>query len=284
MEKQELDTSWFDLKNYKELEYFDLEDWHRQLIIRVFSVYDGELDIQRIKEKPIYGLFDNSDYLTNSILNFYVKSVSHSFDTKSVKSAIVKDIDDRFKNNWGKDFLDYRKKIATINEYVNNPKFFIEKHGEIDKFLFIHTLKEMDMLDTLLDSEKYSSKPLVSVNLKATNEQIISDFTHWLTEYRKIAGYPPVQKKDSTKPLKEFGCKEFKQWIDHRVLPYIDLMLVEAHEGKFLKEETLANLIFPDMDYILQSKDKLKNTVKPIANWLLSESTLKAMELQLASS
>jgi len=64
----------------------------------------------------------------------------------------------------------------------------------------------------------------------------MSDFRHWLTEYRKAIGCESKKKN--------FTDKNLSEWVQWRLLPYIDLMLVANFEKKTMTQANAAWLIF----------------------------------------
>lgn len=262
--KEELDTSWFDLKKYDKLSELDLIGWYTQLDFRKVMLYCGltkeqsEPFILRIKENPIIANYDNSSTVNyNNLLGFEESDYLYPFSSFSVKNATTLYITPECANI-------VSRPLFSQQELTNPPQNFI-----------------FSFLDTRLNNTN-KSLANVTIDLQATNEQIISDFKHWLTEYRKVADYPAIQKKDSSTPLKAFTEKERAEWVKHRILPYIDLRLIAEFEGKKIKKDTLAELIFPD-EYFSNPDEKIKKTIKPIADWLLSEATRKAIEAQLGN-
>lgn len=117
----------------------------------------------------------------------------------------------------------------------------------------------------------YENETNVTIDLTATDEQILSDFQHWLTEYRKATGY------QSNKT--NFTDKDLADWRKYQVLPYIDLTLSRDIEGKRMTQTKIASLIFNGIDDPVGAL----RTTKKKAEWLLKCETLATIEAQLSS-
>jgi hypothetical protein len=113
---------------------------------------------------------------------------------------------------------------------------------------------------------------IVGVDLGASDEQIMSDFRHWLTEYKKFTGYKS--------PKRNFTDKDLSEWVEYRILPYIDLKSVAKFEGKIITQAKMARLIFPN-EYDIDITERLRRTTKPKADWLFSYSTTSAILAQI---
>jgi hypothetical protein len=252
---QDFNTSWFDLRKYSGLEGLDLKGWHRQVSLRycmqtmdgVFSAYENQ-----IKEDPIF-----SPYSDDSQFGLWrARAERYPFETYSVQSLTAFDC------------------FCLANE---------EKLGDIWKACPAYdemkaTEKQINLVETPLDllfkqaGFFEDGMARLTIDLNATDEQIVSDFRHWLTEYRKSTGIKA--------PTNNFTEKHFKEWQQWRVLPYIDLVMMAKAEGKSLTQARIAGLIFPD-ERDIDIVDRVRRTTKPKAEWLVTEATCNAMEAQL---
>ncbi len=278
---KELDVSWFDLKKYDALAELDLSGWQRQIEIRQLISYDLEKDscydagdysaselFKRLKKNPIW-TGGTREWDIGRTLNKY------PFNTHSVYSTPAlfewfNGNEDRLHHIWE----------CCENVYSQN----------------IEDEKQEDLINTPYDlliqqagigeSGKFTN---VTVDLTATDEQILGDFKYWLSEYRKATGC------ESNK--NNFSNKDLSCWHKLRLLPYIDVILIspvmellqhlkKGNEGLVAKPMTqarIANLIFPDYQHI-DIVDKLRRTTKPKVEQLFKDKTLKAIEAQLSSS
>lgn len=258
MRSDRFDTSWFDLKKYEKLSELDLMGWCSQLEFRQYVNDHGSDDdnkdyvenwLRRIKQKPILESYVDDRQKTQQEL--------YPFNTYSVWSLSAMEA-------WGggtDSRLDYVWQACEMeNAYiptkeqarlVQTPIDFLFKANGIDKdiYMFNH----------------------VVVDLEATDAQIMRDFRHWLTEYRKAIGY------ESSK--KSFTETNLSEWMSNKLLPYIDLTLTAKLERKSITQAEIARLIFPDESNI-DLVERLRRTIKPKAEWLIKAATVAAINAQ----
>lgn len=245
----ELDTSWFDLKKYDELNNLDLLGWHCQLISRKWIDRSSTATwIEHLKEKPIFSTDNHNSYFGQKYYSRY------SFNTSSVASTTAAEFF-VINHNHLKDVLICSKVYTDeAQELVKNPlNLLCNERG--------------------LDSAGYSN--YVTVDLTVSDEQIMSDFRHWLTEYRKATGYESKEKNLTDKHLSE--------WVKYRILPYIDLNLIAQLEGKTITPTEMSKLIFGS-EYDTASLRTLRESTKPRVEWLLRETTTEIIEAQIIAT
>jgi hypothetical protein len=272
---KKLDTSWFNLKNYDKLSTLDLSGWYRQISMRNYlhflvdnkkslrGMFRGDPGPMRclielppwyedIKTNPI---FANPPHDWGAWRECHLK---HTFNTLSVMGTTPFQFwlgvnEDRLRSSdvWKYCELEHAndatpEQVALINTPINSLLNEIDSDGVDPAF--------------------------VTIDLTATDEQIMSDFRHWLTEYRKAIGYESHKKN--------FTDKNLSEWVEWRLLPYIDLMLVAKVEKKEITQNKAARLIFSD-EYEVDIVDRLRRTTKPKAEWLMSKKTQQAIKIQL---
>lgn len=269
---KELDTSWFDLKKYDELSELDLSGWHTQIETRNIILNatqidldddDNDRDLELIKKMQKNPIWRDRDGNVSFEWEPHPNLVAYPFNTYSVYSTPTIEMWFERHSEEGDDFNDTFSDIFRLCEeydYRINP----------ERDALIYT--PYDFLYQKIGIEPDEAN--VRVNLTATDEQILSDFKHWLTEYRKATGY------ESRK--NNFTDKDLACWYNSRLLPYIDLMLSAEIEGKKITDAKIASLIFPD-ERNVDIVDKLRRTVRPKADWLLRNETSKAIEAQLSA-
>lgn len=150
------------------------------------------------------------------------------------------------------------------NQYLDNE--FVESLESMSKDDKI----EADMvLNETYQNKFHKLYANITVDLNASNEQIIIDFTHWLRSYKKAIGYK-TQKTT-------FTTDNFKNWITDKLLPFIDLHLIAKLENT---ELTLA-----ESQRLLKvpNENKVQRTVRDNAGILMSIATVRAMEAELRS-
>ena len=112
----------------------------------------------------------------------------------------------------------------------------------------------------------------VLVDLAATDEQIMADFRHWLTHFRKAVG---VQA-----PAQNLTEKDFRIWIEARVLPYIDLTLWSLAHRRQVTQNVMGQALFPD-EYEADTTERIRRTTRPKAERMLREEFAHAVERQV---
>lgn len=281
-----LDTSWFDLKNYNKLNELDLRGWYCQLLMR----YHIKFFIEDEFEYQDEDLYWNEDEIEDEIKDrykfakkwlelikirpiiteddwdldlWYKKDPRYPFNTFSVEStrahdfwSVVGDCEDNeggLKNVWKCCELYDLKTTSKYHEIANTP------------------------FDVICKEKGFNiSLSNVTVDLTASDEQIMSDFRHWLTEYRKVMGYE--SKKNN------FTNRHLLEWVKYRLLPYIDLTLIAELKGKTIPQAKMANLLFGDWEEKpVNIVERLRKVTAPKAEWLLDESTLRVIEVQLSA-
>lgn len=252
---KEFDTSWFDLKNYDKLNMLDLHEWYGQISFREYLLHHNNANKSQsecIKKNPIIVTDEDRYYDGRG------RPIKYSFNTSSVESMSAYDLwenvmiqANELHDVWKccgsvlcRDATDEQKKLAYT------PWDLVAKERNVDSAVF----------------------NIVGVDLGASDEQIMNDFRHWLTEYRKFTGYES--------PKKNFTDKDLSEWVAYRVIPYIDLKIIANFEGKTIKQAKMARLIFPD-EYDIDITERLRRTTKPKADWLFSGSTITAILAQI---
>lgn len=261
---EELDTSWFDLKKYDKLNELDLDGWGLNLNIRSFMLYALNFEgrshfedllsvihqrIDKIKENPI---INNSKLLGK-------ESHKYLFNTYSVESIKAYDF-------WTHANEDFFSDVWECCE-LNDSSYLIPEQQElIDK-----------PLNVLFHERNITNKEAyIQIDLSATDEQIKSDFNHWLKEYRKFIDFKSNKRN--------FTDTDLLQWIEYRILPYIDLTLIAKIEKKTITQAKIARLIYPNnYDTDIDITERLRRIIKPKADWLLKEETIKAINIQVQS-
>jgi len=267
----ELDVSWFDLKKYEFVAELDLNGWYHQIEVRnnIFRCIskgiadDFILDIMSgLQKNPAWGLgYGLADFGWDAspVLSSYPFNTFSVFSTPALYVWMNRDAEESLSLG---DILDKCKKYLS----------------DSDDFIHIHSAQDDSVCtpyDFLINQDNQKiNEANVTVNLTATDQQILSDFQHWLTEYRKATGYESKKKN--------FSDKDLSCWHESRLLPYIDLTLSATIEGKKITQSKIASLIFQDNQDI-DVVNKLRLSTKPKAEWLLRNETLAAIEAQLSA-
>ncbi|MFI3157510.1 MAG: DUF6387 family protein [Methylococcaceae bacterium] len=274
---KELDTRWFDLKNYEALKAMSIEGWAWQLEARnhfhtIASGYsklsdddhnwmhETWLSIAPTIKAGIVPL-DPNDVMDRYMWRADEIVNGNSFSTASVDSLTSCDLwsiakDDDLSHVWDACLC----VVADNYEGDHNNELSKIANTPID----FHIKKNFS---SLADSLAH-----VAINLAATDEQIKNDFTHWLTHYRKAVDIQPQKKL--------FNQVDFDYWVKFGVVPYLDLTLIAKIEGKKITQNKLAQLIFPD-EIDVDIVERLRKVTKPTAEMIIKSETYKTLSAQL---
>jgi Family of unknown function (DUF6387) len=247
---EELDTSWFDLKNYDVFKSMSIEDWENELYCR-------------------YLYFKTADYYENHYL--YVEN--HEEDENLLE--FLKQAADCIKEG---------KYHCFISENTIPPQSSVNDFTVKEAWRIAHDHRYQLMLFDKAEGEKLelSNKPfgydyprnsaIVNINLAATDEQIKLDFKNWLEKCRGTYNFKSQKKL--------FTQTDFDYWINYGVIPYLDLLTVAKIEGKKITQNKIARLIFPD-EYEVDIVGRLRQVTKPQAEHLIENKVHEALLLQL---
>jgi hypothetical protein len=172
------------------------------------------------------------------------------------------------------------KESSSFKSSVKDAQFIdlLKASFENDQIRDFYTLSaeevrvvENDFLVPKNENPKILSNPILAIDLGVSDEQLKLDFKHWLQEQRINSGYKPRYKM--------FTTNDYKKWISNMVLPYLDVTLILDFDGKDLPYHFIGNLLFPD-EIEIDVTDKVRRTVKPLANSLLEIESLSVLRAQ----
>ncbi|MCX7103252.1 MAG: DUF6387 family protein [Methylobacter sp.] len=271
---EELDTSWFDLKNYDKFKDLDLEGWKEQLTNRwyyylvvdicnialPFSINDFTVEQLIDKSKPKHSVY-SEDFDEDSYQGF------------PVESQLIAIITNLKQGN--------ADESCTILSMPEAPSVY-DVSG-LDVYNMALKCGILNMLDSDFDERvsEMNRQPVtdfdgtftVNIDLHATDEQIKYEFSQWLANYRKTATFKAQKKL--------IAQKDFDYWNKYGVIPYLDLMLLAKIEGKKITQHKLAKLIFPN-EYDIDITGRIRETTKPEADRLIDNRIHKMLTIQLA--
>lgn len=270
---KELDTSWFDLKNYEAFKKMPISGWIWQLLLRHY--YHQEVNYgathpdQTIRDFlfPLAknlkgGVIPNSPTHPPESLAFKTNLVleGHSFTTTSVDSLASYDL-------WT---ISNDKKLSHVWEacqHVSDYLFEDDPNEALSEIAYT----PLDLHIKQSKNTNFSTSAHVVVDLSATDEQIKIDFAHWLTHYRQAIKYQHKKRL--------FSQADFDYWIEYGVIPYMDLVLIAKIEGKKITQNKLARLIFPN-EYNVDIVERIRKVTKPTAEWLINNQIHSALSTQ----
>lgn len=285
---KELDTSWFDLKNYEAFKTMSIEGWIYQFIVRDHyhrlernrlvgsDEHDRELSWVVSTLKP--GVIEDSPNYPHDMHNRRAEGVLDGppFSTASVNSLTSYDL-------WRMTKNDDLSHVWEACEHALDSSFEVDQdpfEADQDSFEVEHNSDLFEIADAPHDFyiKQYSHFDIepyahVVINLSATDEQIKNDFSHWLTHYRQAISY------QNQKRL--FTQVDFDYWVEYGVIPYLDLALIAKIEGKKITQNKLARMIFPN-EYDVDIVERVRKVTKPTAEWLIKSEIYAALSTQLA--
>jgi hypothetical protein len=270
---KELETSWFDLKNYDALKTMSTEDWIWQLMARVQyhkierdSLSHDDESLSSIAATLKGGVIpDDPGHAQHmAMCNWWCQGVieGQPFSTASVDSLTSFELWRMAKDN------DHTH-VWEACEYTRDSLFEFDCNNDL-----------LDIANAPHDFhiKQYSpfdieSSAHVVVNLSATDEQIKKDFAHWLTHYRQAINYQHKEKL--------FTQVDFNYWVEYGVIQYLDLVLIAKIEGKKITQNKLARLIFPD-EFDVDIVERIRKVTKPTAEWLIKSEICNTLFTQLS--
>ncbi len=248
--KNDFDSSWFDLNNYDAAKSFDGYEWFKQLLKRRFIKdwindypHYAEKQIPIIKESPL------SDYEIKDFNNPPVMDATYDDFLLAEKKPTYKNASNIFDIH----IVDDELNENGLHELAWTDLVEIEKHTPIIKQITSRV------------------RPVLSVDLTVSDEELIIDFKRWLQEKRENIKNNPRKKM--------FTPNHFDRWKSLRILPYLDLTLISGFDGKDLPYYSIGDLLFPD-DIDVDTTERVRKVVKPLADSLLVSESLSVLRAQ----
>jgi hypothetical protein len=271
--------AWFDIRRYDAAHYLDLQGWAREIYLR--SVYRDVLRngkrwgwerrdledtlrswLKGLQENPILPLYDYCDI--QEFAAFQKWKTQKPYEGYSVRSL------DTF-SGWisGQDLEREDLGVAVAEALAACQA---EEQGRATEEQ--QQLCELPY-DLILQRAGISNEGLynIVVDLFATDEQLLSDFKHWLTKFRKVADIPA--------PAKNFTEGNFRDWHRSGILPYFDLTFWAEIEGVHITLDALGDGIFPGWAGNVASR--IGKVTKPKADRVFSTAFAEALDRQAAA-
>lgn len=273
----------FDIEKYKSLSQIDLRKW-LEIISDRSSVFNDIKKCQRSKEEIPYWFED----VTEEFLRDPMKAISKTDVTMSSYAEMSGDA--------------YRKKLLDIGSvkcltYIDvwSLASNIErlKHADDAMKQDWHIPSEADKYSqewrmanfpVFMNSNSKKIEPVgdeknlqIVVSIAATDEQIIKDFTSWLKNIRSHKNMGPTEKKN-------FNKKNINEWIEFKLIPYVDLAIWAASRNSVITQSLMANLLFPqspDDGDIFYDAERIRKSTKRKAEYLMSPICVKALDMQV---
>ena len=111
----------------------------------------------------------------------------------------------------------------------------------------------------------------IRVDFNATDAQIMSDFSKWLCDFRKVMRMP--EQKNTYTP------RNLSRWTDLLVLPYIDLYMCSRFRKKPIPQHVIGEILFPN-ETDVDTTERVRKVVHPLAMRLLEPQLHRALAAQ----
>ncbi len=266
-----LDWSWFDLKKYEPMRNFSLEDWFNQIYARqvlYHFLFSDELKEERDKART------NKEWLKNEGVLDWVGQIQDNPVLKWNEKSL---------NNYYGFYNEYPFNTLSV---ISTPALYMWNSVTDSRFSDVWKCCESDDTNPLANTpydllfkqkgiRDYEQNISVIVDFSASDEQIIKDFKHWLTEFRKAIEYRPIKKN--------FTDKNLAKWFDWRVLPYLDVIIYAEVEQIKLTQCQIAKKIYTD-NRDIDFTERVRVTTKPNAELLMRSETLDTICNQLLAT
>lgn len=256
MAKKASNISWFKLSNYDSVADFSSQEWlsaisNRVNALEVISAPDSSFfndptfEMRRAaytywEDVRKYGVERNHpkndgksliDEALRAIRRYRVRkntgnvgaiknltewdAISHLFNTEE-NELIIKDVRDfeAINDRWWEAFVKGDSSVLRSREIIA---------GKYDRTL----------------SSAYEDRHgYISVNLDASDAQIMKDIHGWLEFQRKTIARPTR--------LTPIISSDFEEWSRYKILPYFDLATLSALDGQRISNHSMGNVLFPD--------------------------------------
>lgn len=245
------DTRWFALKNYERLRKMTFLELYGQLSIRK-DIYQVMFYSHNNTKSPRERLDDSG--LENWIERIRNESiVGYTFD----ENACV----DTVKN----------LTLESIQALLYDSKIF----GDAPEYIYDQSTlsKPIDELvyENWGDTHDVGFRHL-AIDIFAADEQIIEDFSNWLSNIR--------HKYNRYSIKKVFTERDKKSWINNRLIQFIDLKLITAYDDMCLTDHEMGDVLLSDIEGI-NREARTRRTIRSKAEYLMKKETMNTLALQL---
>ena len=125
----------------------------------------------------------------------------------------------------------------------------------------IHPNKGESLLETT------GGDVLALVELSAPDEVLVEHFRDFVQKYKQELGL---------KQVRRFSNVDFAKWRKHKLLEYMDIEVFARRHDIRLTQQQIGIALFPD-EYHISLDDRIRRTVKPMAEYMLKSSTVIAL-------
>lgn len=250
---------WFNLNDYENLKYMSRNQWRLVWLDRLnaYRYLKERKNTSSINKKLISELpLKIKENIFRDNLISYKDTICEFDETLIFFTYQIAKI-------WGNDR--FIKVLDDVGHYVEESKIKKEEIDDILDEVSISDYQELNLDNTEMLKRINSNLGLiVSIDTNFSDEVILKRFKEVLSSYRK-------EREENGKIISE---NEIKSLIGYKVIPYIDLTLWGMMTGKKIRDQEIADALFPD-EYDISRIDTVRQTVKKKALSLLSNSSPK---------
>lgn len=262
----DLDISWFDLKKYSDVKNFDIHDWsfqlHKRYFVKKFSKQNAEILSLTGKRLKVWKSLNEEQW---------AKWNKEAIDTiLAIKENPIL-ADQHSGSNCSSNNSHITVKTAAISDLylIKNNSRVIESLNNLDDYEFYSSYDDYPIVDSVNNSP--FDRTMVTIDLGASDEQLIMDFGIWLKNYRDMNQYKSLNEN--------FSQINIQKWALYNVLAYLDLTLIAEAQNQQITQTTLGTMLFPDIHNI-NLTERIRQTVMPLAEYLLDFKTLMSLSFQ----
>ena len=226
---------WFKLENYDRVVDFKIADWAMEIGIRHFI----HADFLAAKETGMDIDIQNPTYCWPAVQ-------SHGLIGSRLKGIRVSPIGDPAISNLTPKDLGSLKELEPDSASQTTPTIIYADHGLATGF--------------------------IAVRLRATDEQIKSEFADWLQHVKT-----KINSESQKTPLHPIHTNK---WARQKLLPFIDLHLAMLIYGRTITDQAIANALFPNQT---KGSDNVRNPIRPNAMNLLYGDWFFALQFEAQS-
>lgn len=281
----------FKLVHYDICKKWSLEDWVNALVsrwkLRRDWLYAGQLRQKKPKEFQegrdslqceIMQLLNNPAYSVGEFATLYKDGSPIADETVFDYFSSTATAEDPRYSHW---FECFQHALANFPERGDLDGVLSDEDSPCepaDLWPYLHSIPSWKMLKEVGDFFGHYS---ISVNLGASDDRLIKEFKAWIRMTRRESGQRILPKA--------FGQSKFDDWHQSRLLPYLDLTIWAEIHGLRITNDKIGMALFPDSrggaaGTELGSAEHIRKTIKPYAEWVVSETVITALKAQLLAS
>lgn len=286
----DINTEWFDIKNYQRFKDMPLEGWRNELRVRAYI----KMLLEDVNDEDFASKFNKQYENKLKEVKNRISQLKQCVDFSSIKKysypAFSKQINDITQFNIFNTEITPQSVNTAVFPIPCSEIFEIYTHESMKDvwdscYTYFHEdMEQVGLSNTALDKclyERFRDVYLdyyarVMIDLEASDEQILSDFKQLLAEYRAVR----KNEYDESFLAKTFNEKDMQRWHRYGVIPFIDLTLIAEYEKNTIPQHIAGSLLFPTETGI-DFTERVRKVTKPMAMELMKYEILRAMDIQL---